>query len=108
MSVIASSLINWSALWKIVLAALVGGTGVVLAFGFALLALNRAQSARNEGVKLADWGIAGLCGMFCVSVVVIGIYAMAHKPKSKPAKPSKSAALIVPAATGAKPKASAS
>jgi hypothetical protein len=96
MCAIASTLINWGTLWKIILAALVGGTGVVIAFGFLLLALSRARTARSEGIKLAERGLAGLCGAFCVAAVAIGIYAMAHKTKSKPPKPSKSAQLVAP------------
>jgi Na+-transporting NADH:ubiquinone oxidoreductase subunit NqrB len=95
MTLLASSLINWSALWKIVLAALIGGTGVVIAFGFLLLGLQRSRRTDNAGSRAADLALSTICGVFCVAAVVIGIYAMAHKPKSKPAKPAKAASALV-------------
>ncbi len=96
MTVIASSLINWDALWKITLAALIGGAGVVIAFGFVLLGLKFTNTSKRPGQRAAGTTLAVACGVFCVAAVVIGIYAMAHKPKSKPAKPTKSA-LVAPA-----------
>jgi nitrate reductase gamma subunit len=91
MTAIASSLINWSALWKICLAALIGGAGVVIVFGFLLLAVDRATSSKSEGVRITSYAMAGVCALFVVGAAVAGIYAMAHKPRSKPAKPTKSA-----------------
>jgi hypothetical protein len=92
--VIASELIKWSALWKIVVAALVGGAGVVLAFGILLVGLKWARRARGSGARLGGYSLAAICGVFCVGAVVVGIYAMAHKPKSKPPKPAKSALIV--------------
>jgi NADH:ubiquinone oxidoreductase subunit 6 (subunit J) len=97
MTLLATSLINWSALWKIVLAALVGGGGVVIVFGFLLLGLQRARAAKSSSARVADWALTGVCGLFCIAAVVIGIYAMATKPKSKPAKPAKAASTQVSA-----------
>ncbi len=97
MTAFASSLINWTALWKICLAALTGGAGVVIVFGFLLLAVDRATSTKSEGVRITSYALAGVCAIFVVGAVVVGIYAMAHKPKSKPSKPTKSAQVASPA-----------
>jgi NADH:ubiquinone oxidoreductase subunit 6 (subunit J) len=93
MTVLASALIKWSALWKIVVAALIGGAGVVIAFGVLLIGLRWARRPRGTA-KLGGYSLAAVCGAFCLAAVVLGIYAMAHKPKSKPAKPATKSALI--------------
>ncbi len=95
MIVIASDLINWNALGKIVLAALIGGAGVVIVFGFLLYGVKIANNAKSGGREWAGYALAGVCGLICVAAVVVGIYAMAKKPSSKPAKKS-AAALIAP------------
>jgi NADH:ubiquinone oxidoreductase subunit 6 (subunit J) len=84
-------MVIWSALWKIVVAALIGGAGVVIAFGIMLIGV---KSARRPGARLGGYSLAAVCGVFCVAAVAIGIYAMAHKPKSKPAKPATKSALV--------------
>jgi NADH:ubiquinone oxidoreductase subunit 6 (subunit J) len=95
MAILAEAYINWSALWKIIVAALIGGAGVVVVFGFLLLAVKRAQGAKSEGGKIANYALGGLCGLLCVGAVVVGIVAMADKPasKAKSAAKSKSAAV---------------
>jgi hypothetical protein len=52
MAVFASEFINWSALWKIVLAAFVGGVGVVVVFGFLLYGVKIANSAKSGGPRV--------------------------------------------------------
>ena len=90
--------IDWNALWKIVLAALIGGSGVVIAFGILLLAVQRARSTENsETVRLGSWALAGVCGAFVIGAAAIGIIAMINKPSSsKPAPKKTAAALIAP------------
>jgi hypothetical protein len=101
-STASTPLINWSALWRIALAALIGGAGIVILFGFLLYGVkiaNQAKSDGHEGRRIGAYLVSGACGVICVGLVVVGIYAMAHKPKSKPAPPStsKSAAVYKPA-----------
>ena len=89
MSLPASALVNWSAVWKIVLVAFIGGGGVAIAFGLALLGVERARTAGRGRIRLAHWALAGSCGLFCVGAVAIGILAMTDKPSSKaPPKPA--------------------
>lgn len=94
MTVLASALIKWSALWKIVVVALIGGAGVVIAFGILLIGLKWARRPGGASARLGGYSLAAICGAFCLAAVVLGIYAMAHKPKSKPAKPATKSALI--------------
>jgi hypothetical protein len=93
MSVIASSLVNWSALGKIVVVALIGGAGVVIAFGLLLLGLKWATAAKRGSAKLGGVTLAGLSALFCTAAVVFGIYAMADKPSSK--KPARKTAVVL-------------
>ena len=96
MTIIASEFINWSALWKICVAALVGGAGVVVVFGFLLVGVKIANNAKGTGREWAGFALVGVCGVICVAAIVVGIYAMAKKPSSKPAAKKSAAALIAP------------
>jgi hypothetical protein len=100
----STPLINWGALWRIAAAALIGGAGVVILFGFLLFGVKRANEAKTEGQRIGAYAVSGVCGVICIGIVVVGIYAMAHKPSSKPAPPakSKSAAVYRPAGSSTK------
>lgn len=115
MFVFATPLIDWSAMWKICLVALAAGAGVVVLFGFLLLGLKFAQGPAkgaspdgaaggahsggteppSAGARVGGFTLALLCGLICIGVVAIGVYAMTQKPSSKPAKPK--SALVIPA-----------
>jgi hypothetical protein len=118
MFVLATPLVDWTAMWKICLVALAAGAGVVVFFGFLLLGLKFAQGpARSAthnapapgtqtrandqppsaGARLGGFALALVCGLVCIGVVAIGVYAMTQKKSSKPAKP-KSALVIPPGA----------
>jgi hypothetical protein len=97
MFVLATPIVDWSAM--IFLVVLIAGTGTVVAFGFLLLGLKLANrlgtgGAQNEGARVGGYALAGACAMIVVGVIVIGVYAMTQKPSSKPAKPK--AALVIP------------
>jgi hypothetical protein len=91
--VFASSLVNWSALEEIVLVALIGGAGVVIAFGLLLLGLKWATAAKSGAAKLGGVTLVGLSALFCAAALVIGIIAMADKPSPK--KPAKKTAVVL-------------
>jgi heme/copper-type cytochrome/quinol oxidase subunit 2 len=101
MFVLATPIVDWNAMWKIFLVVLIAGTGTVVAFGFVLLGLKVAHRQRPDGTvsessRLGGFFLSFVCGVLVLGVVVVGVYAMTKKPKSKPAaKPTKSA-LIVP------------
>jgi hypothetical protein len=93
MTILASTLINWSALQKIFVVALIGGAGVVLAFGVLLIGLKWARGAKTGPAKLGGATLVGLGTLFCIATVVIGIIAMADKPTAK--KPAKKSAAVL-------------
>ena len=129
MFVFATPIVDWTAMWKICLVALAAGAGVVVMFGFVLLGLKFAQGPAvrgngdpgaggaqstgaggaqstgagrppSAGARLGGFTLALVCGLICIGVVALGVYAMAQKPSSKPAKPK--SALVVPAGSRAK------
>jgi hypothetical protein len=75
----AAPIVDTSALWKIVAASLAGGAGCAIAFGILLIGLSRAQQTNNSGVRVLNYGIVLLGGLFCVAAVVLGIHAMTTK-----------------------------
>jgi hypothetical protein len=97
MSPVATALINWHELWKIILAALVGGTGVVIVFGLLLLGISRGKTATNATTRFGLYMLSGLCGVLVVAVAALGIYAMTQKPSSAKPKPKIAAAMLAPA-----------
>ena len=96
MSTIATALINWNELWKIILTALVGGTGVVIVFGLLLLGISRGRTATKPAARYGLYALSGLCGVLVVAVAAIGIYAMTNKPSSAKPKPKAAAAQFGP------------
>jgi hypothetical protein len=97
MSPIATALINWHELWRIILAALVGGTGVVIVFGLLLLGISRGKTATNPTTRLGLYMLSGLCGLLVVAVAAVGVYAMTQKPSSVRPKPKTAATMLTPA-----------
>ncbi len=84
-------------MWKICLVALAAGAGVVVMFGFLLLGLKFANRPATEstGARLGAFALSLVCGLVCIGVIAVGIYAMTKKPSSKPAKAK--SALVIPA-----------
>jgi NADH:ubiquinone oxidoreductase subunit 6 (subunit J) len=97
MSIVATALINWNQLWKIVLAALSGGTGVVIVFGVLLLGISRGKSATRPTTTYALYTLSGLCLLVVVGVASVGVYALTQKPSSAKAKPKTAATTLAPA-----------
>ncbi len=83
----ASSLIDWSELWQIVVAAFIGGAGVVMVFGLLLLSLQRSTAKNNPGIRLIHRALVAVCGACCIGAVAVGIYAMAEKPSGTGSQP---------------------
>ncbi len=97
----ATALVNWSELSKIILAALVGGTGVVIVFGLLLLAVSRGKTAATPDRRFALYAAGGLCAVVVAAVAAAGVYAMTQKSSS--AKPKPKAVATAPAPVGAAP-----
>jgi hypothetical protein len=80
MIALASPIVVWSAIWKILVASLVGGAGVAIVFGFVILGAERAQRVgESTGAKTLNYSIAALAGAFCIFAVVVGVVAMTKK-----------------------------
>jgi hypothetical protein len=96
MSSLAAALVNWNELWKIILTALIGGTGVVIVFGLLLLGISRGRTATRPASRCGLYTLSGLCGILVVAVAATGIYAMTQKPSSTKPKPKVGAATVAP------------
>jgi hypothetical protein len=84
MLIFETAIVNWSAIWKIVVVALIGGAGVVVVYGFLLLGLKYAVTdgsggTHGEGSKVLGYALAAVCAILVVGVIVLGIYAMTQK-----------------------------
>jgi hypothetical protein len=85
MIIFGDPIIDWSAILKIVIAALIGGTGIVIVYGFLLLGVKYAGlgddtgQTHTETSKVVGYAIAGVCAILVVGVIVLGIYAMTQK-----------------------------
>ncbi len=77
---LATALVNWSAILKIVVASLIGGAGCAIAFGLVILGVTQGRRAQNAGGRIASSALSSVAGAFCLSAVVIGCHAMTAKP----------------------------
>ena len=85
MLIFGDPIIDWSAILKIVIAALIGGSGIVIVYGFLLLGVKYAGLGDDTGQthtdtsKVVGYAIVGVCAILVVGVIVLGIYAMTQK-----------------------------
>jgi hypothetical protein len=79
MFLFADPIIDGSAIWKIIVVALVGGVGIVVVFGFLLLGLKLADTADGETSKISGYVLSALCGAAVIGVIALGIWAMTKK-----------------------------
>ncbi|HEX6698106.1 MAG TPA: hypothetical protein VF080_14965 [Solirubrobacteraceae bacterium] len=77
----ASSLVDFDALWKIVVAGFAGGAGAVVAFGFVLLGRSRYAQARDGDVLSRGSSVllAALGGVLCAAALIVGFVALTKK-----------------------------
>jgi hypothetical protein len=76
----ASSLVDFNALWKIVVAGFAGGAGVVLAFGFVLLGRSRYQEAGEGALGRGAYLLLAIFGaMVCAAALIAGFIALTRK-----------------------------
>jgi hypothetical protein len=79
---IAAKVVDWGTLGKVVLAALVAGSVVTLAFSWTILGAVRSAEMRRAGRSLEATGFAalGVVGvLLCLAAVAGGIVAMTSK-----------------------------
>jgi hypothetical protein len=79
-------LVDWTALWHIVVIALAFGSGLALGFGLLLLGLSRGADGKRGVERAGGYVLAGLCGAACIVAIGVGVYVMCNPPKSKPDK----------------------
>jgi hypothetical protein len=93
---IAAALINWNDLWKIMLASLIGGTGVAIVFALLLLGISHGKAATTPTARYGLYALSGLCGMLVVAVAAAGIYAMTRKSAAVKPEPKTAAGIFAP------------
>jgi hypothetical protein len=77
-----ATIVDLSALWKILLAAFAVGVGATAVFGQGAQAAQRIADARRRGSTadlVLNGAVVGLAGLVCAAVLVVGVIAMTHK-----------------------------
>jgi hypothetical protein len=82
MSVLASTIVDWKTLGKVVVYSLVAGVGISLAFSLAIVGAARFADMRRDGRAIEAGGYAVLLAVALAVVagaVVVGIVVMTKK-----------------------------
>ncbi|HZO37404.1 MAG TPA: hypothetical protein VFB41_11090 [Solirubrobacteraceae bacterium] len=79
---IATALIDWGALGKVVLYSLIGGIGVPAIYAFVVLGASRSSEARREHQTAGAYGymlLSVVGGLTCLAAIAYGIWLMTQK-----------------------------
>ena len=85
MLIFGDPIVDWSAIWKIVVVALIGGCGIVVVYGFLLLGLKYSgaggdsSATQTSNSRSSATPSLRICAILVVGVIVLGIYAMTQK-----------------------------
>ena len=82
MSILASTIVDWKTLGKVVVYSLVSGVGVTLAFSLAIVGAARFADMRRDGKPLEAGAYVALLAVglaVVVAAIVLGIVVMAKK-----------------------------
>jgi hypothetical protein len=80
-----ATIVDFHALWKILLAAFVVGVGVTFLFGQGAIAAERISQARagnrssGAGAFLRDGTLVTVATAACIAAIVLGVVAMTKK-----------------------------
>jgi hypothetical protein len=77
-----ATIVDGTAVAKILAAALVVGLGITALYGQGALSLERISAARREhrrGAVIANGLVVAIAALACVAVLVVGFIAMTHK-----------------------------
>jgi hypothetical protein len=80
-----ATIVDFHALWKILLAALAVGVGVTFLFGQGALAAERITQARASNAPTSatstvrDGALVTLAAAACIAALVLGVVAMTNK-----------------------------
>jgi hypothetical protein len=81
--VLASSYVDWSALWQIFVAGLLGGAGLVAVYSFGLVFVNSAGGLRTgqpmRARRLLELVAAAICFLIVIGGIAYGISVMLTK-----------------------------
>ncbi len=79
----ASSYVDWSAMWQILVAGLLGGAGLVAVYSFGLVFVNAAGGLRTgqpmRGRRLLELTAAAVCFLVVIGGIAYGISVMLTK-----------------------------
>ena len=90
MLIFGDPIIDGSALWKIIVAALIGGCGIVIVYGFLLLGLkfagvgDESDVTHSEGSKVTGYVLAAICGILVLAGVRLTTTPRPPRPARKP------------------------
>ena len=79
---IATTVVDWGALEKVVLYALVAGIGVPAIYALVVLGATRSSEARRTSATTSGYAYALLSvvgGLVCLAAIVYGIWLMTQK-----------------------------
>jgi hypothetical protein len=71
-----ATIVDFAALWKILLAALAVGVGLTAMFGEGVAALSRMRAGHSA---VANSLVLAVAGLACAAALVAGFIAMTHK-----------------------------
>jgi hypothetical protein len=76
-----ATLVDTTALWKIIAASAIGGIGVVIAFGLVLIGISRSRETAggSAAARTGYLALSTLSALFCLAAVAVGIWAMTKK-----------------------------
>jgi hypothetical protein len=81
--ILASSYVDWSSLWQILVAGLLGGAGLVAVYSFGLVFVNSAGGLRTgqpmRGRRLLELIAAAICFLIVIGGIAYGISVMLTK-----------------------------
>jgi hypothetical protein len=79
----STSYVDWSALWQILVAGLLGGAGLVAVYSFGLVFVNSAGGLRSgspvRGRRLVRLIAAAICFLIVIGGIAYGISVMLTK-----------------------------
>jgi hypothetical protein len=82
MNVLFDSLVNTTAIWKIVAVAVVAGVALVGVYAFSIVSADRFVEKRLAGrTNALEGAVASFGVLVCLGAIALGIYAMATTKK---------------------------
>jgi hypothetical protein len=77
-----ATIVDFSALWKVLLIVLAVGVGLTAMFGQGIVSFERlgeARRAHDTGAVVLNGLVVAVVALVCVAALVVGCIAMTHK-----------------------------